>query len=118
MKEFEKWLEKLDYKKIEHQTSNIDDACEDTKNLILSKYQELHKDKIVLMLDEPIDIQKYQTTVEILKNRNSAIKINHKIGSRNIANEELQECAMAIDYVANTIQNLLNTLKQALEVKE
>lgn len=52
MTEFEKWLEKLDYKKIEHQTSNIDDACEDTKNLILSKYQELTKDKIVLVLDK------------------------------------------------------------------
>lgn len=53
-------------------------------------------------------MNKYQEALEIIKNRNSKIKINHRIGSRNIANEELKECFIAINNSLKTLQELVD----------
>lgn len=53
-------------------------------------------------------MNKYQEALEIIKNRNSKIKINHLIGSRSIANEELKECAIAINNSLETLQELVD----------
>ena len=53
-------------------------------------------------------MNKYQEALEILKNRNSKIKINHLIGSRSIANEELKDISAAIDYSLELLQELVD----------
>lgn len=49
--------------------------------------------------------------LNIIKNRNINIKINHKIGSRDIANEELNEIANTIDYCIPIIEKDLEVLE-------
>ena len=49
--------------------------------------------------------------LNIIKDRNINIKINHKIGSRDIANEELNEIANTIDYCIPIIEKDLDVLE-------
>mgnify|MGYP000913808521 CR=1 FL=1 len=53
-------------------------------------------------------MKNYQEALEIIKNRNSKIKTNHKIGSRDIANEELKEINKVIDKVLPTLQQAID----------
>lgn len=48
--------------------------------------------------------KRIKEALEIIKNRNYAIKLNHRIGSRDIANQELQEIGEGIDYALNIIK--------------
>lgn len=51
--------------------------------------------------------------LEILKQRNDTLKINHKIGSRDIANQEIKEITQCFDnYVIPVIEKELKVLEQ------
>lgn len=50
--------------------------------------------------------------LEIIKNRNEKIKINHMIGNRRIANEELKECSIAIENAILEIEKSLTELEE------
>ena len=61
--------------------------------------------------------------LEIIKNRNEKIKINHMIGNRRIANEELKECSIAIENAILEIEKSLTkfgelkaTVKELLDI--
>ena len=50
--------------------------------------------------------------LEILKQRNDTLKINHKIGSRDIANQEIKEITQCFDnYVIPVIEKDLEALE-------
>lgn len=50
--------------------------------------------------------------LEILKQRNCTLKINHKIGSRDIANQEIKEITQCFDnYVIPIIERELKALE-------
>ena len=50
--------------------------------------------------------------LEILKQRNGNLKINHKIGSRDIANQEIKEITQCFDnYVIPVIEKELKALE-------
>ena len=50
--------------------------------------------------------------LEILKQRNDTLKINHKIGSRDIANQEIKEITQCFDnYVIPVIEKDLEVLE-------
>ena len=50
--------------------------------------------------------------LEILKQRNDTLKINHKIGSRDIANQEIKEITQCFDnYVIPVIEKELKALE-------
>ena len=50
--------------------------------------------------------------LEILKQRNDTLKINHKIGSRDIANQEIKEITQCLDnYVIPVIEKELKALE-------
>lgn len=50
--------------------------------------------------------------LEILKQRNGNLKINHKIGSRDIANQEIKEITQCFDnYVIPVIEKELKVLE-------
>ena len=50
--------------------------------------------------------------LEILKQRNGNLKINHKIGSRDIANQEIKEITQCFDnYVIPVIEKDLEALE-------
>ena len=50
--------------------------------------------------------------LEILKQRNDTLKINHKIGSRDIANQEIKEITQCFDnYVIPVIEKDLEILE-------
>lgn len=46
--------------------------------------------------------------IGVLENRNSKLKVNHRIGSRDIANQELKE-------ISNCIDNLIPHIREAVE---
>lgn len=60
----------------------------------------------------------YQEALEVLKNRNSALKINHKIGSRDIANQELQEINIAINLILPKLQEAIDKASKYDELTE
>ena len=50
--------------------------------------------------------------LEIIKQRNDTLKINHKIGSRDIANQEIKEITQCFDnYVIPVIEKELKALE-------
>lgn len=57
--------------------------------------------------------------LEILKQRNDTLKINHKIGSRDIANQEIKEITQCFDnYVIPVIEKDLDRLEQLEDIEE
>lgn len=50
--------------------------------------------------------------VEIIKSRCTTLSINHKIGSRDIANKEVQDCVRAIEKCLEPIEKALKRLEQ------
>ena len=57
--------------------------------------------------------------LEILKQRNDTLKINHKIGSRDIANQEIKEITQCFDnYVIPVIEKDLERLEQLEDLEE
>ena len=57
--------------------------------------------------------------LEILKQRNGNLKINHKIGSRDIANQEIKEITQCFDnYVIPVIEKDLELLEQLEDIEE
>ena len=49
--------------------------------------------------------------VEIIKSRCITLKLNHKIGSRDIANQEVKDCVIAIEKCVNIIEKSLKALE-------
>lgn len=54
--------------------------------------------------------------LEILKNRTAALSLNHKIGSRDIAKQEVKEIVMCIE--THVIPTLEKALERAKKVDE
>lgn len=51
--------------------------------------------------------------LEVLKNRTAALSLNHKIGSRDIAKQEVKEIVISIKtYVIPTLKNALANYEQ------
>jgi len=57
--------------------------------------------------------------LEILKNRTAALSLNHKIGSRDIAKQEVKEIVMCIEtHVIPTLEKALERAKKVEELLE
>lgn len=50
--------------------------------------------------------------IGILENRNSKLKVNHRIGSRDIANQELKEISACIDTLIPHIREAVEKAKK------
>lgn len=48
--------------------------------------------------------ERIHATLDIIENRNSKLKINHRIGNRDIANEEIKQISIALDNAIATIR--------------
>ena len=56
----------------------------------------------------------YEKALAILKNRISTLKLNHKIGNRDIANSEIKDIVKAIEtHVTPIFEQVLTELEQA-----
>jgi hypothetical protein len=106
--EFEKWLEKR-IKWINGST------CFGAYEEVLAQYQEFTKGKIVLVLDKTINVQGYQEALEFLVINSCPQAIKDKKYCDKCVNKN---CNATAKWYVDKLQNLLNILKQALEVKE